>query len=76
MAACSDSDRCLSGCDALYYVSFIALLFSLYVVAGGIVVSGNFHETPVGNTGMFLLGPCGRALLVAQGAAMIMVRPQ
>ncbi len=33
------------------YMSFIALLFSLYVVAGGIVVSGNLHGTPAGNTG-------------------------
>src|SRR5215475_8772961 len=43
----------------LDYMSFIALLFSLYVVAGGILVSGNLHGTPAGNT----------------GAAMIAVRP-
>jgi len=75
LAACSDSDRCLSGCDALYYVSFIALLFSLYVVAGGIVVSGNFHGTPVGNTGMLLLGTMLASFVGTTGAAMIMVRP-
>src|SRR5258708_24989728 len=33
------------------YMSFIALLFSLYVVAGGIVVTGNLHGTPAGNAG-------------------------
>src|SRR5215469_10593134 len=39
----------------LDYMSFIALLFSLYVVAGGILVTGNLHGTPAGNTGMLLL---------------------
>src|SRR5215470_17307887 len=39
----------------LDYMSFIALLFSLYVVAGGIVVTGNLHGTPARNTGMLLL---------------------
>ena len=57
------------------YMSFIALLFSLYVVAGGIVVSGNFHGTPVGNTGMLLLGTMLASFVGTTGAAMIMVRP-
>jgi Na+/H+ antiporter NhaD/arsenite permease-like protein len=57
------------------YVSFIALLFSLYVVAGGIVVSGNFHGTPAGNAGMLLLGTMLASFVGTAGAAMIMVRP-
>ena len=36
----------------LDYMSFIALLFSLYVVAGGILVTGNLRGTPTGNAGM------------------------
>jgi Na+/H+ antiporter NhaD/arsenite permease-like protein len=59
----------------LDYMSFIALLFSLYVVAGGILVTGNLHGTPAGNTGMLLLGTALASLVGTTGAAMIMVRP-
>jgi Na+/H+ antiporter NhaD/arsenite permease-like protein len=59
----------------LDYMSFIALLFSLYVVAGGILVTGNLRGTPAGNTGMLLLGTALASLVGTTGAAMIMVRP-
>src|SRR6516164_8546237 len=59
----------------LDYMSFIALLFSLYVVAGGILVTGNLHGTPAGNTGMLLLGTVLASLVGTTGAAMIVVRP-
>ena len=59
----------------LDYMSFIALLFSLYVVAGGILVSGNLHGTPAGNTGMLLLGTVLASFVGTTGAAMIAVRP-
>jgi Na+/H+ antiporter NhaD/arsenite permease-like protein len=59
----------------LDYMSFIALLFSLYVVAGGILVTGNLHGTPAGNTGMLLLGTVLASLVGTTGAAMIAVRP-
>jgi Na+/H+ antiporter NhaD/arsenite permease-like protein len=52
----------------LDYLSFIALLFSLYVVAGGILVTGNLHGTPAGNAGMLLLGaPSWQALSAPPG---------
>jgi Na+/H+ antiporter NhaD/arsenite permease-like protein len=59
----------------LDYMSFIALLFSLYVVAGGILVTGNLHGTPAGNTGMLLVGTALASLVGTTGAAMITVRP-
>jgi Na+/H+ antiporter NhaD/arsenite permease-like protein len=59
----------------LDYMSFIALLFSLYVVAGGILMTGNLHGTPAGNTGMLLLGTALASLVGTTGAAMIAVRP-
>src|SRR5215468_4779139 len=59
----------------LDYMSFIALLFSLYVVAGGILVSGNLHGTPAGNAGMLLLGTVLASFVGTTGAAMIAVRP-
>ena len=57
------------------YMSFIAPLFSLYVVAGGIVVTGNFRGTPGGNAGMLLLGTVLASFVGTTGAAMIVVRP-
>ena len=59
----------------LDYMSFIALLFSLYVVAGGILVTGNLHGTPAGNAGMLLLGAVLASFVGTTGAAMIIVRP-
>src|SRR5262252_678109 len=59
----------------LDYMSFIALLFSLYVVAGGILVTGNLHGTPAGNAGMLLIGTVLASLVGTTGAAMIAVRP-
>src|ERR1051325_3579005 len=38
------------------YLGFIVLLFSLYVVAGGILVTGNLRGTPVVNTGILAFG--------------------
>ncbi|MBX4378131.1 sodium:proton antiporter, partial [Mycobacterium tuberculosis] len=32
------------------YLSFIVLIFALYVVAGGILISGNLRGTPLVNT--------------------------
>ena len=59
----------------LDYMSFVALLFSLYVVAGGILVTGNLHGTPVGNTGMLLVATGLASLVGTTGAAVIAVRP-
>jgi Na+/H+ antiporter NhaD/arsenite permease-like protein len=59
----------------LDYMSFIALLFSLYVVAGGIVITGNFHGTPAGNAGMLFFGTLLASFVGTTGAAMIAVRP-
>ena len=59
----------------LDYMSFIALLFSLYVVAGGILVTGNLHGTPSGNAGMLFLGTVLASVVGTTGAAMIVVRP-
>ena len=57
------------------YLSFIALLFGLYVVAGGILVTGNLRGTPAGNTGMLFPRQFVASLFGTAGAAMIVVRP-
>src|SRR5262245_64788697 len=57
------------------YLSFIVLLVSLYVVAGGILVTGNLRGTPVVNTAILALGTLIASVVGTTGAAMILIRP-
>jgi Na+/H+ antiporter NhaD/arsenite permease-like protein len=57
------------------YVSFIVLLFALYTVSGGIVVTGNVRATAVTNTAMLGFGTLMASLVGTTGAAMIIIRP-
>src|SRR5947209_17351856 len=57
------------------YLSFIVLLFALYVVAGGILVSGNLRGTPLVNTALLATGTLIASLVGTTGAAMILIRP-
>ncbi|MDT3683985.1 MAG: sodium:proton antiporter [Pseudorhodoplanes sp.] len=57
------------------YLSFIVLLFALYTVAGGILVSGQIRATPVNNTIMLALGTASASIVGTTGAAMILIRP-
>ncbi len=57
------------------YLSFIVLLFSLYVVAGGILVTGDVRGTPRINTGLLAFGTAIASIVGTTGAAMILIRP-
>src|SRR5258708_2630410 len=57
------------------YLSFIVLLFALYVVAGGILVTGNLRGTPIVNTAILALGTVIASIVGTTGAAMILIRP-
>jgi Na+/H+ antiporter NhaD/arsenite permease-like protein len=57
------------------YMSFIVLLFALYVVAGGILLTGNLRGTPLTNTVLLTLGTLIASLVGTTGAAMILIRP-
>ena len=57
------------------YLSFIVLLFSLYVVAGGILVSGDLRGTPLVNTTILTIGTLIASVVGTTGAAMILIRP-
>jgi Na+/H+ antiporter NhaD/arsenite permease-like protein len=57
------------------YLSFIVLLFALYVVAGGVLVTGNVHGTPRRNTAMLAVGAAMASFVGTTGASMIMIRP-
>ena len=57
------------------YLSFIVLLFALYVTAGGILIKGNLGGTPVKNLSVLAFGTCIASFVGTTGAAMILIRP-
>jgi Na+/H+ antiporter NhaD/arsenite permease-like protein len=57
------------------YLPFIILLFALFTIAGGILVAGNIHGTPLVNTGLLLIGALLASFVGTTGASMIMIRP-
>jgi len=57
------------------YVAFIALIAALYVVAGGIYISGNPRGTPRVNTAMLTIGALAASLIGTTGASMLLIRP-
>jgi Na+/H+ antiporter NhaD/arsenite permease-like protein len=57
------------------FLSFIVLLFTLYVVAGGILVTGNLRGTPLVNMAILALGTLIASVVGTTGAAMILIRP-
>jgi Na+/H+ antiporter NhaD/arsenite permease-like protein len=57
------------------YVPFIILLWSLYTVSGGILISGRLSGTPAINTLMLVIGTALASWMGTTGAAMLMIRP-
>ena len=57
------------------YFAFIVLLGSLFVIAGGIHVSGHLPGEPGVNTLILLLGSVLASLIGTTGASMVLVRP-
>jgi Na+/H+ antiporter NhaD/arsenite permease-like protein len=57
------------------YMSFIILLFALYTVAGGLLVTGNLGGRPLTNTLVLAFGTLAASVVGTTGAAMILVRP-
>jgi Na+/H+ antiporter NhaD/arsenite permease-like protein len=59
----------------LDYLPFIVLLFSLFVVAGGISVTGNLSGTPATNTAILAFGTLSASFIGTTGASLILIRP-
>ncbi len=59
----------------LEYLSFIILLFGLFTISGGVLVSGNIRGTPLVNVGLLLIGALLASVVGTTGASMIMIRP-
>ena len=57
------------------YLSFIVLLFTVYTVAGGILITGNLGGNPLANTAVLALGALMASIVGTTGAAMLLVRP-
>jgi Na+/H+ antiporter NhaD/arsenite permease-like protein len=57
------------------YLSFIVLLFALYVVAGGILITGNLRGTTTTNVTLLAFGTAIASVVGTTGAAMILIRP-
>lgn len=57
------------------YFSFIVLLSSLYVISGGIVLTGDIEATPRVNTCFLAVGALLANLVGTTGASMLLIRP-
>jgi Na+/H+ antiporter NhaD/arsenite permease-like protein len=57
------------------YMSFIILLFALYTVAGGLLITGNLGGKVWSNAAVLAFGAALASVVGTTGAAMILVRP-
>jgi Na+/H+ antiporter NhaD/arsenite permease-like protein len=57
------------------YLSFIILLASLFIISGGILVTGDLKATPKVNTLFLFVGAVLANLVGTTGASMLLIRP-
>ena len=57
------------------YIPFIVLLFSLYVISGGISLTGDLAAHPITNTGLLAFGAIIASFVGTTGASMLLIRP-
>ena len=57
------------------YVQFIALIASLYITSGGILIKINRNTTPFVNLVLLLIGTLLANLIGTTGASMLLIRP-
>jgi Na+/H+ antiporter NhaD/arsenite permease-like protein len=57
------------------YVSFLLLLGSLFVISGGVLVTGDIEATPRINTLFLAIGAVLASLVGTTGASMLLIRP-
>jgi Na+/H+ antiporter NhaD/arsenite permease-like protein len=59
----------------LEYVPFLAILFALFTIAGGICLRGALAGTPLVNAGLLALGASIASVMGTTGASMLLIRP-
>lgn len=57
------------------YIPFIVLLFSLYVISGGIAIDGRLVGRPRLNAALIGIGGVSASFIGTTGAAMLLIRP-
>ena len=57
------------------YIPFVILLWALFTISGGILVTGNLHGSPKLNTSILAIGTVLASLIGTTGASMVLVRP-
>ena len=57
------------------YIPFIVLLFSLYVISGGISLKGDLAAHPATNTAFLAVGAVIASFVGTTGASMLLIRP-
>ena len=57
------------------YIPFIILLWALYTVAGGMVITGTLRGSPLTNTTILVIGTAMASWIGTTGAAMLLIRP-
>jgi Na+/H+ antiporter NhaD/arsenite permease-like protein len=57
------------------YVQFIALLASLYIASGGVMIKVDKEVTPITNVVLLLIGAVLSNLIGTTGASMLLIRP-
>jgi Na+/H+ antiporter NhaD/arsenite permease-like protein len=57
------------------YVSFMALLGSLFVISGGVLVTGDIEARPAVNTAFLAVGAVLASLIGTTGASVLLIRP-
>ena len=57
------------------YLSFMALLASLFVISGGVLVTGDIPARPAVNTAFLAVGAVLASLVGTTGASVLLIRP-
>lgn len=57
------------------YIQFIALLASLYIASGGILIEIDKKSTPMANVSLLIIGALISNLIGTTGASMLLIRP-
>jgi Na+/H+ antiporter NhaD/arsenite permease-like protein len=57
------------------YVPFVILLWALFTISGGILVTGNLHGSPKLNTTILAIGTVLASAIGTTGASMVLIRP-
>jgi len=57
------------------YIPFIALLWALFYISGGIVLRGDIEATPRNNSIFLIVGSLLASIIGTTGASMLLIRP-